>query len=1162
MRLTTVILIASLMQVSASTFGQRITLNLPDASVKAVLKEIRKQSGYDIFYDNRIILNNQRVSVAVTDVTLEEALNNVFKGLALKYDIDGKTVSITRKEKPTFLENLITRINAVDIRGKVIGENNEILAGATIKIKGTNKTARCNEKGEFFLADVDENAVLIISYIGYISSEVSLKDAVMPLEIKLSTVISDLKEVAISTGYQRIKPTQVTGATNTISTKEYESRISTDFLSGLVNKMPGLVINPDVKFTSSTYNVTSKNGMFNIRGISTITGNQNPLIVLDGYPTELSLSDINPNEIGSVTILKDAAAAAIYGVRAANGVIVIQRKQANLGNTRFAFRSTVSMKPKEDYSGYRWAPTDTYSNYAKLLAPTSASSQASYYQYGIGINPVMAIIFQRDAGTITQSQMEQQLLELNSYNNTEDYERLFTRNAFAHQYNMNISGGTDKALYYFTGNYLGNELNQKNNSNRQLQLSGRTTFNFTKKLSLELTTEYLDRSAKSAPVPDINQFYPFERFEDANNNPVSTYTGSNTNEVHNNNQKALGYLDNKYYPLVDMNEIETNTHTIDNRITANFKYVLGSGFNLGIGSVYERSVTNQRYLASSNSSVVRQYINKYANAGTNPLTLNIPIGGYLQETDSRLTSFTARAQLDYNKRIGSNHSINAIAGFELRRLVNQSSSAPFFGYNDQTLISQPVDYNKVVTYNSGAFLLNPSLTYAQLFSQQYTDDRFVSGYFNMVYAFMDRYSVTGSIRMDQSNLFGQDPKYRYKPLWSIGAAWNIDKENFMQNLDWITSLKLRIAEGLSGNIAKTSLPQIVAAAAINQLTTPPSSALNLLTPANSGLRWEKTNNFNVGVDYSFLSRINGSIDYYIKTSEDLLGNTQIDATRGVASALINQASVRNKGIEFNLNADWMSSANFNWNTGFSLARNTSKVLDIYQSASYSSGSSPVLLNQMAAGYIKGYPLGQLFSLRSAGLDNAGVPLVYDANGNAVRLNTNINPGLNYFTDQGSYIPKYNCGLSNRVDIGNFYFYAMVNFYSGFNVRVPYPTPGVVRPITGAENFWQKPGDELNPNAVMGTGTGILAVNYLYVTPYLDSYTVNGAYLTLGDLTASYNLASTKFIKNLGFNTFEVKLQATNVYTTGFNRYNWSQATGSFTKNYLTPTYTIGIFTNF
>src|SRR5690606_29247572 len=213
-------------------------------------------------------------------------------------------------------------------------------------------------------------------------------------------------------------------------------------------------------------------------------------------------------------------------------------------------------------------------------------------------------------------------------------------------------------------------------------------------------------------------------------------------------------------------------------------------------------------------------------------------------------------------------------------------------------------------------------------------------------------------------------KYKYKPLWSVGAAWNLHQEDFMQQASWVKSLRLRVAHGFNGNVAKNALPQVIATDKLNNLNaSAPFPSLVLSSYANSGLRWEQSRNFNVGVNYSIFNGISGSIDYYIKTSTDILANNQIDASKGAVSALINQASIENKGLEVNLRADWITRRNFNWNTGFVFANNSNKVLEVYNS-NITPSSYPYLYMQGSySSYLKGYAVGTLFNYRYAGISN-------------------------------------------------------------------------------------------------------------------------------------------------------------------------------------------------
>lgn len=1182
MKLTVLMIFMTLMQVSAATFAQKFTLKEKNVSIAKVFWEIRQQTGYDVLLRSNKLKTSQQIQANFDNLPLAEVLDQLVSNTDLDYKIEDKTIYIQTKEK-SFLDRLVDRFIQIEVTGKIVdAETGSPLTGATVTVKNGTKSVRTGSSGVFVLDNVPDDAILQISYIGYKTQELRARADLGTIRLVMGS--GELEEVGITvnTGYQRILPQQMTGATSQIGTKAYESRISTDFLSGLQNRLPGLLINDDVQFQG--------NNLFQIRGISTMTGNPRPLIVLDGYPTDLSLNDINPNEIENVTILKDAAAAAIYGVRASNGVIIIDRKKGVAGDAEIAFRSTVSTRAHDDYSRFRYDKDGLIPmNYFRsrfldgvgtsfVNYRTSELTGAMPYLAGYSSDAAMNLLIDKSLGLITPEELEQGYAELASYNNAEDYERYFLRTAVTQQYNLNVSGGTNKALYYITGNYLGNRQNQQNNDNRKIQLSGRSNLTLSKRFSVELLTDYNETIGNTAPIPDINRIFPDERFADESGNPLPIVAGSSrAGSRFTAATLSKGFLDQRMYPLIEMEEVNTRQRIADFRVSANFRYNIGKGLDFSLGGIYESSQSNQRRFATENSSMTKTLINRFVQpaTATSALTYNLPKGGYLQEVQSLLRSYTSRAQLTYNKQISSDHSINAILGAELRQGVTEGNRAATFGYNDQTLLQQPTDYNRLfnssTTFNSN-YLYNSSgvpLTYNDLFAQTFVDDRFVSGYFNAVYGFKSRYSLTGSIRVDQSNIFGTDPKYRYKPLWSLGAAWNIDRESFMENLNWIDALKLRVARGFNGNISKASLPQVIGVFTLNNVMLPAYSTLTLSSPANSGLRWEQTDNFNIGLDYTLFRNITGSMDYYTKRSTDVLGNMDIDPFKGVSPALVNQASIGNKGMEFMLNADWLRRRKLNWNSGLVVSYNKSKVLDAYVlkpvipefswQVALPTASSQAIIAAAAAGYMKGEPVGNIYTYRYAGVNATGTALFYNSKGEPAPLTSSLDEGFASLESRGSSIPSTNLGLSNRVDIGNFYLYCMVNYYGNFVVRVPMPSPVIPRPIEGAGNFWKKAGDENtvdlpSANYISASGAAYLANS--------DRFVLNGAYLTLGDLTLSYNLRDLAPLKKAGFSNFEIKLQASNIYTVGFNDQNYSLATGSYLKKYITPTYTIGLFTNF
>ncbi len=1163
-----------LIQAGAAGYAQKVTLNETEVSLGSIFNKIRLQTGYDFVFNSKEVRDAKKVTINVKNVGLEEALRVLFKDQNLNYSVKDKFIVI-EPVRPSFMDNLRAVFINIDASGKVVdAATGEPLSGANVMIKGRKQGVRTAADGSFLLQNVEKDVILVVTYTGYKTKEVmSSKDVGI---IRMDIAVGNLQEVGVTvnTGYQRIKPEQSTGAVSQIGTKEYESRVSTNFLDGLVNRLPGLMINNTVLFNSTDPNGNqSSRPLFNIRGISTMSANQNPLIVVDGYPTELTLDMIDPNEIKSVTILKDAASATVYGVRASNGVIIIERKQANPGAAQFSFRTTLGLIPEENYSRYRWDPNASAINASYLRERQSLninqSTWASLFTPGVG-NVQRSIPFfiqsQLIAGIISPSQAESSFAELANYDNLKDYNRLFQRTAVTQTHTLNVSGGVPNALYYITANYTGNRDNPILNDNSRFLLTGRTTLKLAKRLRLELTTEYQEKRINGAPVPRASDYAGYEHYQDVNGNPAAIISQSYA-PVYNSFLMSQGLLDQNYYPLIEANLVSNKTRTVNNKTIANFNYDIGKGFNLLFGGVYETTRSEIRHLAGQGSSEVNAWVNNYTVTAGGTFKRNIPDGDFLRQQNTSSTGYTARAQLNYNKKIG-NHSFNAIAGAEIRSILDKGNLASYFGYNDQSLLQQPVDYASIfngLAAVKGTLVTSNNLgSLTNFFNQTYSEDRFVSAFSNVVYSFKDTYSLSGSIRVDQSNLFGSDPKYKYKPLWSLGAAWNIQKEDFMSNVNWLHQLKLRSAFGFNGNVAKLSLPQVIAQAALNTSNTPTLTSLILASNANSGLRWEQTENFNMGLDFSIFKNITGSLDYYTKKTTDVMGNSTIDPTLGAASALINYATIRNNGLEFSLKADWISTKNFNWNTGLVIAKNNSKVLDVYRTGRY----DPPTLDLL--GYVSGYPVGSMFSYNTKGLNNQGHPIIVDQNGVEYVVNTSTtgqplvtamsskDSGLVQYS--GSTLPTINAGLSNRVDVGNFYFFAMVNYYGGFKVRVPRPTPADNRPLAGANNYWRAAGDELNtdiPNLV-----DLNAPNPSWAYRYNSNYVVNGDYITLGDVTVSYRLNDLKFMKKAGFKNFEIKAQASNLYTVGFNRYNFSMATGNYAKPYVTPTYTLGLFTNF
>ncbi|RZL06967.1 MAG: SusC/RagA family TonB-linked outer membrane protein, partial [Pedobacter sp.] len=342
MRLTTVILLASLLQVSASTFGQRITINQKNVALESVLKEIRKQSGYGYYYGNDVIPEKQKINIAVTNASLEEALSTALQGLELRFEIEDKVIVIKKKE-PSFLDSLVDRFQAIDVRGKVVdSETGEGLPGATVKVKGLNKSVSTGKDGDFFLDNVNEDAVLEISYIGYVAKMVKVSNDVGTIWLEMA--MSDLQEVTINKGYYTETKGLSTSSVGQISSEEIERQPVSNPLIAIQGRMPGVFIQQTSGIPGTKINIQ-------IRGRNSIANGNEPFFIVDGVPftsDKLSsenvsnifgvsgvspLNSLNPGDIENIEVLKDADATAIYGSRGANGVVLITTKRGKAGKT-------------------------------------------------------------------------------------------------------------------------------------------------------------------------------------------------------------------------------------------------------------------------------------------------------------------------------------------------------------------------------------------------------------------------------------------------------------------------------------------------------------------------------------------------------------------------------------------------------------------------------------------------------------------------------------------------------------------------------------------------------------------------------------------------------------------------------------------------------------
>lgn len=850
----------------------------------------------------------------------------------------------------------------VTISGKVLSaSSHEPLAGATIHLKGTDKTVSSDGAGQFVIMLSDTCRTLMVSFVGF-KPRLYTVTPKPPVIIELEPAESQLKEIIISNGYQQMAAEKTTGSFAHIDSAVINRRISPDILSRLRDVTPGLIFNTGKG--SGTNDIS-------IRGRSTIFGNAQPLIVLDNFPYDGDFNNINPNDVESITVLKDAAAASIWGARAGNGVIVITTKKGKYNNSTQVDASanvTVGKRPDIFYQP-RMSSADFINVEETLFASgfyNSAFKSASHKP----LTPVVNLLFQEKNNQVTAADADAQINAFKNYDVRNDFEKYFFQPSINQQYAVDIKGGSDHQKYYFSAGYDDNRDNLVRNGYQRLTLNANNTYSFLQH-KLELTTGMIFTASwqqlNNAGVDYIGlttgngtNLYPYARLADNHGNPlaiVHDYSSSFVNTAQN-----AGLLDWGYRPIQDLRAADNSATITDYRVNAGLKYKIIPGLSASVLYQYENSSTAQADLQSEDMYVTRDLINRFTQiGGDGTYTYNVPLGSILDNGSTRFTSQSFRGQLDFVKTFGGIHDLTALAGYEVKDLHTTSGSYRLYGYDDSHATSSNVDYvTSFPQYNFPA----SSLQIPNNEVEGDLRDRYLSYFANAAYTYDRRYIFSVSGRRDESNLFGVNANQKGVPLWSAGLAWVPSQEKFY-NLPWLPFLKLKMTYGYNGNVDKNLSAYTTAAyfpANLSLLNAPFASILN---PPNPNLRWERDKVINWAIDFGTKNdRISGSFEYYIKNGYDLIGSIPYPASTGVTLFTGNTANTTGHGFDITINSKNLDGL-IKWRTGllFSYAN------DIVSNYKVQAPLSTYVSSGDQGLYpLQGRSLFSLYSYKWAGLD--------------------------------------------------------------------------------------------------------------------------------------------------------------------------------------------------
>ena len=1123
---------------------------------ETALQTIKKATGYEFVYNKGILsgLENRTVTGEFKDMTLEQILNRVITlQLGLDFEVVDKTIVLSKATDLRYYKS--------QIAGQVVDDNDEPLAGATVAVPGSKIAVATDADGQFSVLVEGKDPHIEVTYVGMKPVNMKIDPSQKFYLIKMDLDPTLMNEVVV-TGYQNLKRENATGAYQTVSAADIDRSFTGKVTDRLEGKVPGLV----------TYNNGDGQKM-TIRGLGSFQANTQPLIVVDGLPIEGGIETVNAYDIENITVLKDAAAASIYGARAANGVIVITTKRATSDKVTIDFNTDITLTEKNNYDNYGWASAaeiielEKYNfDYVKSRPDQAAlnSLTTRYNTRRTRMPSVIRALVGNYVGDISNADLDKTLSEYASNDFRKEYLDNFERARVEQHYNLGLRVQGKSLSSSIVLNYTHDNLGQVGNSNSAITFKYRGDLKVTKWLDVALGANVISERGKSHHGrTGINGYSPIRSLYNADGS-LADMTQGVYDELPAMSNPDYALKSMWYNPLAEINMNPINTRGTNLRTYLQATVKILPGWTASGMFQYEDLYTKRDTYREGESQEMRSLYNFYTGIGKvayedydenwEPITVYrddvihyIPEGGRLDQYTSEGAYWTFRAQTQFNRTLFGKHNIDAIAGFEFRNSRDKTSNSVLLGYDDQTQQNKNGSVNFKTLSDQ---LLKPSvlgddysMVGAPTGEDFYTTDilhRFYSIYFNANYVYDSRYSLSGSWRLDKTDLFGADPKFRGRPLWSVGASWNAHNESFMRDITWLDALKPRLSYGLTGNIDSSVSSYLTASILYNDFIS--SNYAQLKNPPNDQLRWEKTQTWNAGVDFSFLGyRISGSFDYYHKRGSDLLCETDIDPTNGVTSVTINNGVCVNRGIELQLNGHILEARNrdqLGINAYLNLSFNKNKI--VYVNKAPTNGFDALQQGRLH----KGYPISGLFSFDYAGLevkDGMQYMLWRDHEGNVQNSSvTNDTFTVDDILYSGSLDPKFVGTFTPEFTWKGFSLSGMFAYYGGHVMRVNtddmtaegsesgYGTTTMIRAVPSSYlNYWRT-GDATTYFGNGYASDNIVGSADLY-SRYANSNVVHADYLKLRNIVLGYTFPS-NLTRGIGINEARLRVQMTNVAT--------------------------------
>ncbi|SFT15851.1 SusC/RagA family TonB-linked outer membrane protein [Sphingobacterium wenxiniae] len=1002
------------------------------------------------------------------------------------------------------------------IEGTVRGQDSRsVIAAAVINGPDNRVLSVSGTDGTFsFIRPQGVDSVLI-SHLGYQAKWFNIAD-VNTLDVFLSVNNNELEEIEISTGYFTVPKNRSTGSFESADNRLLNQAVSTDILSRLEGVVGSL--NFDRRTDGHSHSLKLR-----LRGLSTINSDETPLIILDNFPFNGSLESINPNDVENITVLKDAAATSIWGARAGNGVIVINTKRAKANEptkvmANISYR--VETKPDLNYNPY-------FIRSSSFIPMEESLFERGFYTANdpgqSPQTPIVERLFDLKENRISFSEYETLRNKMVGSDYRRDIERYLLRTGLNSQYFVSLTSGGEKLSTMVSLGFDKNKDSQIDNEYQRATLSLKNSYKLNSIIDFSTNVNYFhSRRWQGALNPNDliprgkMALYPYASLMEAGF-PAAIPKNHRLDYAY--NAQNIGLLDWEYKPLAEKGMNRTLVEMPEYRVSTALNIKPIPAFILTLMYEKQAGKSNTETLYDKNSYYVRNEINRFTQVDGSHI---FPQGDILRNLTSSRNSDFFRINASYEQNILDDHEISLLAGTEWnRRNEKIIPGTVLYGFDRDVGTGQTMfDYTKryPTLPNGTARITSPPSYYNEF------DDRFLSYYFNGAYLFRKKYNITTSVRKDMSNLFGVQQNQKGVPLWSVGGAWDIAKENFFP---WnsINSVRLRATYGSSGNLDKTVTALTTIYYSTSSLTE--NRFARIETPPNPNLRWERVNTLNLGTDLILQNnRIRLTVEWYKKNGKDLMGLRELDPTGGYLNAYrINYAELKTYGADISLHAKVVDKK-FSWETSLFASWVRDRISE------YSEEPRPQTMVGAISHPLINRPRYAIYSYPWQGLDNAGNPLVKVGDAvstDYVAFNSDLQ--LEDLIYHGPASPTFFGNLRNRFSYGSFSLAVNLRWKSGFYYRSPSISYGDLfnswKGHRDFDNRWQKPGDEKNTDIPsMPEGS----FSYLRDVVYLASehHVKRGDNIRIQDMFFEYNFALGKRAGRAKLGNTRIFVHATNI----------------------------------